>query len=62
MKGLLAQICIRILGIIQDEDDEIDLIQQIQDMVSILSDEGTEMKLPGLEKEDFQYFADFTKR
>ncbi len=61
MKGLLAQICIRVLGIIDDEKDDIYIIKKIQDMISIQSEDGQEMKLPGLETKDFVYFADITK-
>lgn len=58
MKGLLAQICIRVLGVIDNDKNDINTIYKIQDMVSICDEDGNEMKLPGLEEEDFNYFAD----
>lgn len=58
MKGLLAQICIRVLGVLDDTKDDIGVISQIQDMISIKSESGDEMKLPGLEADDFKFFAD----
>lgn len=61
MKGLLAQICIRILGVVDNNDDNCNAIRKIQDMISIQSEDCMEMKLPGLEIEDFNYFADITK-
>lgn len=53
MKGLLAQICVRVLGKADSVEQMKTEILKIHDTVHIFSDEGEEMLLPGMEEADF---------
>lgn len=52
MRGLLAQICLRVLGTAEDKDDLWNKIEKVQNSVHIISTMGEEMMLPGFEFSD----------
>lgn len=54
MKGLLSQICLRVLGIAPNTTEMFKRIQQIQNLVNIVSEEGKDMLLSGLVQEDME--------
>ena len=53
MKGLLAQITVRILGRADDIESMKAEMLEIQRLAHVISTEGEEMTLPGLEESDF---------
>ena len=52
MRGLLAQITVRVLGTVVSEDDLFPIMQKIHNTIHIISATGEEMLLPGIEYED----------
>lgn len=52
MKGLLAQITIRTLGTVNTEDELYPTMKKIEKTIQILSPEGKNLMLPGIEPED----------
>lgn len=54
MKGRLAQITVRILGKADTIEKMKEEMLQIQKLAHVISDEGEEMILPGLEESDFE--------
>ena len=54
MKGLLAQITIRILGKAENIEEMKKEMLKIHSIVHIISDKGEEMILPGVEEKDFE--------
>ena len=54
MKGLLAQITIRILGVVEDEANLYEVMKRIESLIHIVSTDGKEMRLPGIEMEDIK--------
>ncbi len=52
MKGLLAQITVRVLGVSSSREGLYHDIQQIQGMIDIVSDQGESLALAGVEKDD----------
>lgn len=52
MRGLLAQICIRILGTVDKEEDLYPTMKKVYDAVKITSTEGKDLKLAGIELQD----------
>lgn len=57
MKGLLAQITIRILGVAEVEEDLYKKMKAIEDAIHIVSKEGKELMLPGIEVEDVKGYC-----
>lgn len=53
MKGLLAQITVRILGRADDIESMKNEMLEIQRLVRVISDEGEDMILPGMEESDY---------
>ena len=53
MRGLLAQITIRILGRADSIDDMREEMLKIQQLARVISDEGEDMILPGMEGSDY---------
>jgi len=53
MKGLLSQITIRILGKADNIDEMKTEMFKIQELAHVISDQGEEMILPGLEESDY---------
>lgn len=54
MRGLLAQIAIRVLGTVDRKEQLYDAIHKIEDAISIVSTEGNEMKLVGIDAKDIE--------
>ena len=54
MRGLLSQIAIRVLGNVEEESRLSPIMRQIYDYVHIISEEGKELKLKGLEDTDIK--------
>lgn len=54
MRGLLAQITVRVLGTVVSEDFLPLVMQRIHDTLHIVSTEGKELLLPGIEYEDIK--------
>lgn len=52
MRGLLSQICLRVLGTAGDKEELFARIWEIQNLVDITSEEGESLLLPGLVRED----------
>lgn len=57
MRGLLAQITVRILGSVGSKDQLLPTMNKIENTLHILSPEGKELMLPGIEKEDIDGFV-----
>ena len=60
MKGLLAQITLRVLGEADSCGEMYSSMLKIQDTVKIISDTGENLMLPGLEMEDFDIIGNGT--
>lgn len=56
MKGLLEQISLRVFGMADRKDELWERIQQVQNTVKIISTEGENMVLPGIEHSDIDDF------
>ena len=52
MKGLLSQITVRILGTVDREKELYSVMKKIEDTIHIISKDGNELMLPGIELED----------
>ena len=52
MKGLLAQITIRVLGAVDKKELLLPVMQKIQHSLDIISEDGTSLLLPGIEAAD----------
>ena len=57
MKGLLAQITIRILGVAEKEENLYQIMKKIENLVHIVSTENEELMLPGIEVEDIKGYC-----
>lgn len=57
MKGLLAQITIRILGTVEKKDQLLPTMSKIENTLHIHSAEGKELMLLGIEKEDIEGYV-----
>lgn len=57
MRGLLAQITVRILGSVKDKEHLLPIMNKIENTLHILSIEGKELMLPGIEKGDIDGFV-----
>ena len=57
MKGLLAQICIRILGTVDNEEDLYPAMKKVEDAIKIISTEGKNLKLAGIEPKDVEGYV-----
>ena len=54
MRGLLAQITVRVLGTVDSKERLFGAMHRIENAVHILSTEGEEMRLPGIEVNDME--------
>lgn len=54
MKGLLAQITVRVLGTVDSEEQLYDIMRRIEKTIHIVSDDGRELMLAGIEPEDIE--------
>lgn len=52
MRGLLAQITVRVLGSVPTKDDLLPTMQRIDNTIHIIGENGEELLLPGIEYED----------
>ena len=57
MKGLLAQITVRILGSVKDKEHLLSVMQKIDNTIHIVGGNGEELLLPGIEYEDINGFC-----
>lgn len=57
MEGLLAQITIRILGTVDKAEDLYETMKKVEDTIHIISTEGKELKLAGIEPEDVEGYV-----
>lgn len=57
MKGLLAQITIRVLGSVKDKEQLLPIMQKIDNTIHIVGDNGEELILPGIEYKDIDGFV-----
>lgn len=52
MKGLLAQITVRVLGTVKDKESLLAVMQKINRTIHIKGTNGEELMLPGIELSD----------
>ena len=52
MRGLLAQITVRVLGTVASKDRLLPIMQRIHDTIHIISNDNKELLLPGIENND----------
>lgn len=57
MKGLLAQITVRVLGSVRSKDDLLPVMQKIDNTIKILDAAGNNLLLPGIEYKDIEGFV-----
>ena len=57
MRGLLAQITVRILGSVESKELLLPIMNKIENTLHILSTDGRELMLSGIEKEDIDGFV-----
>ena len=54
MRGLLTQITVRVLGYVNSKEELCDAMQFIGDKVQIISTEGENLLLPGIQLADIE--------
>lgn len=57
MKGLLAQITVRILGSVENKEQLLPVMQKINNTIHIVGEQGEELLLPGIEYSDIDGFV-----
>lgn len=57
MKGLLAQITVRILGSVEAKEQLLPIMQKIDNTIHIIGEQGEELLLPGIEYSDIDGFV-----
>lgn len=57
MRGLLAQITVRILGTVKKKEDLLPIMQKIDNTIHIIGTQGEELLLPGIEYNDIEGFV-----
>ena len=57
MRGLLAQITVRVLGSVSKKEELLPVMQKINDTIHIVGDNGEELLLPGIEYSDIEGFV-----
>lgn len=57
MKGLLAQITVRVLGSVENKEQLLPTMQKIDNTIHIVGSEGEELLLPGIEYDDVNGFV-----
>lgn len=57
MKGLLTQITVRVLGTVEKKEQLYPVMKRVHDSIGIVSDEGKDLLLPGIEREDVDEFV-----
>lgn len=57
MRGLLAQITVRVLGYVEKKEDFLSTMNMIEEMVQITSTEGENLRMSGIEASDIEGFV-----
>ena len=57
MKGLLAQITVRVLGSVVSKEYLLPVMQRIDDTIHIIGEHGEELQLPGIEPDDVEGYV-----
>ena len=57
MKGLLAQITVRVLGSVDNKEQLLSIMQKIDDTIHIIGEQGEELLLPGIEYSDIEGYV-----
>ena len=57
MKGLLAQITVRVLGSVEDKEHLLPVMQKIDNTIHIVGSNGEELLLPGIEYSDIEGYV-----
>ena len=57
MRGLLAQITVRVLGSVKKKEDLLPIMQEIDDTIHIIGENDEELMLPGIEYNDIEGFV-----
>ena len=57
MRGLLSQITVRVLGSVQTKEELLPIMQKIDNTIHILSSDGKDLLLPGIEYNDIEGFV-----
>ena len=57
MRGLLAQITVRVLGSVPTKDDLLPTMQHIDNTIHIIGENGEELMLPGIEYSDIEGYV-----
>lgn len=57
MRGLLAQITVRVLGTVDKEEELYRIMKKIEDTIHIVSTEGKGMMLDGIEVDDVEGYV-----
>lgn len=57
MKGLLAQITVRVLGSVDNKEQLLPIMQKIDNTIHIVSEQGEDLLLPGIEYSDIEGFV-----
>ena len=57
MKGLLAQITVRVLGYVDKKDDFLNTMNEVENMVKVTSTEGINMRMSGIEASDIEGYV-----
>lgn len=57
MKGLLTQIAVRVLGSVKEKNQLYPVMKKVHDTIGIVSDDGRDLLLPGIEQEDIDEFV-----
>lgn len=57
MKGLLAQIAVRVLGSVENKEQLLSTMQKIDNTIHIVGSKGEELLLPGIEYDDINGFV-----
>ena len=52
MRGLLAQITVRVLGVVENEKYLFSTMHNIENMIDIVSTDHIRLNLPGIEQQD----------
>lgn len=57
MRGLLAQVTVRVLGYADSKDELLELMNTVEDTVKVWSDSGENMRMPGIDRNDIDGFV-----
>ena len=58
MRGLLAQIAVRVLGVVSDKEDLLPTMQRIDNTIHIVGEKGEELMLSGVDHDDINGYVD----